>query len=380
MTKENASSAIEWRQLGALCAAGVGLRMALLAVIFTVGGETWSHYLSASDAGSYLQLARVIFTHVPSASLTLYDSRVFPGWPLAYGWLLWLLPAAGAALGALVISAALVPVAFYFLTRNLAAAWAMVWLPPAWLLATVHPIAEAFYLLCGLAALLAWRANRLAWAGFAVGVMCATKPYGVALALPLAWAIARRDGRWAFAGFARFVWPVVTVGASCAWLNHLLYHDVLHQLRVYAAPLAQLNLAGVNAAGLENASGHWGAPFAALLNTPRLVSVPLWKLVYIYAHVAALGWLLLRPWLNGSLRNGAGALAFVLFGWLALNSAAIVCGGPYWGFHSFDRYFVWAWPAALALNADLIGRYPRLHALAAVASVVLTLFAVRNHA
>jgi hypothetical protein len=46
--------------------------------------------------------------------------------------------------------------------------------------------------------------------------------------------------------------------------------------------------------------------------------------------------------------------------WAAPDTAFIVCGGPYWGFHSFDRYAVWALPAyAFALVPPLGHCIPR---------------------
>jgi hypothetical protein len=103
-------------------------------------------------------------------------------------------------------------------------------------------------------------------------------------------------------------------------------------------------------------------------------------MLYVYAHVVALFVLVTVPaWRCWRARANNNALTLVLLGWLVLNSAAIVCGGPYWGFHSFDRYFVWAWPAALVLNADFVEKHPRLHAAAAAISILLTLFAIHNH-
>jgi hypothetical protein len=378
MTQTPPENFPDWRRLAWLLAIGAALRLVLLTLIFTAGGETWAHYLSISDAGSYLKFAQVVYTGAPRASLTFYDSRVFPGWPLVYGWLLWLLPAPAAALGALILTAAAVPALLYLLTRRFAVALALVWLPPAWLLATTHPVAEAFFLLAGLGALLAWQRDRLELAGLAAGLMCATKPYGIFLALPLGLACARSQGRWSAGRLARFAWPIFATGILCAFINLRLYGDMLHQFHVYAAPLAQLNLAGVDA--YASASGHWSMPFAALLTTPWRTPVPAWKMLYVYAHVVALFVLVTVPaWRCWRARANNNALTLVLLGWLVLNSAAIVCGGPYWGFHSFDRYFVWAWPAALVLNADFVEKHPRLHAAAAAISILLTLFAIHNH-
>lgn len=356
------------------------LRLGLVWFTFGVLGNQWPAYLTKSDGGSYLRLAEVIWRGAPHDSLTFYDSRVFPGWPFAYGWLLWLVSAPVAALGATILCAAAVPCVFYAAFRVLPTAAALIWLPPAWLLGTIHPIAEAFFLLMGLAALSCWLAGRLTLAGFFAALMCAAKPYGVFLAVPLGFAAARLAGSWSLGRLLRYGIPLALVAGAAATLNLWLYGEILHQLHVYSAPLQSLNLEKITAAEFQNASGHWAWPFRALVVTPWQIHVPAWKILYVYFHVAAALLLLGRP-VARMLRTGrVTTLEWVMLGWLAANTAAICSGGPYWGFMSFDRYFVWAWPAALALNADLFISHPRWHVGAAAVSVALTLFAQINHA
>jgi hypothetical protein len=172
----------------------------------------------------------------------------------------------------------------------------------------------------------------------------------------------------------------VFLGIAGVAFNLHLYGDALHQLHVYNAPLQSLNLEKVHAEAFQHVSGHWSWPFVALLTTPLNTPVPAWKIVYIYVTAAGTLILLARParrfWLSG----GVSPLEFVFFLWLAGNTAASCAGGPYWGFMSFDRYVTWAWPAALVLNADLVISHPRLHALAAGVSILLTVFVLVHHA
>src|SRR4051812_21909897 len=70
-----------------------GLRLFLLAAWLITHQGDWAHFISLSDAGSFLQLARCIAGLDTPASLTYYDTRVMAGWPLLISPGLWLLPA-----------------------------------------------------------------------------------------------------------------------------------------------------------------------------------------------------------------------------------------------------------------------------------------------
>ena len=374
----SAWTSLDTRYVVWLFALGLALRGAFAWFVFGLRHERWSHYLLLSDGSSFVPVAKVLWGQAPIESLGFYDSRVFPGWPAVFGDLLWLLPEPLAALGLAILMAAIVPVVFYVLTRAWPAACALVWLPPAWLLASVHPISESLYLLLGLGALWCWQRDRLAWAGALAGVMCATKPYGVFLAVAVGAGVACHAGVWSWRRLARYAIPVALVGAGCVLLNVALYGDALRQLHVYASPLKELNLLSPPDS-LRDASGHWSWPLKALIVTPWLTKWPLWKLVYIYGNAVAFLILLARPTLRFWRSHSLSPLEFVLWVWLAGNTAASCSGGPYWGFASFDRYVIWALPAAIALNADLIAAHPRWHFALGLASIGITVFAVAHH-
>lgn len=354
----------------------LAMRLVPVAVLFLFTSTTWDRYLSTSDASSFIPVAKVLYGLEPLSSIKLYDTRVFPGWPLVLG-----LPlAAGApewsALALSLLCAAAAPVALYRLTGDLDLAWALVYFTPAWLLSGFHPISEAVYLLGILATLLALRAERPWLAGLLAGFLVVIRPFGIAWVAAIGIALLWRNPA-ATRQLARFVLGGLIPAVLLLTINARVFGDPLHQLHVYGLPLDQLNLPTDTAAQIGQATGHWDLPFKHVLLTPWLVSIPLWKVAYIYAHLIALValiWIGVRtlprieiPW------QRALALGFLL------NAALIVSAGPYWGFHSFDRYFVWGLPGALWLARDYVPRRS-WHGAVAIVSLALAVRALFGHA
>lgn len=361
-----------------LFAAAVAVRVALLALPFAVRDTTWEHFLGLSDAGAYRDLARVLQGSAAPDTLGFYASRVFPGWPALVAVAALLVPLDAAMVALSLACAGLLPVLCWRMTGCAAAAWLLVFAPPAWLLASTHPIAEPAFLLASLAALAAAQRSRWLGAGLLAGAACVIKPYGcfVVAGLLAATLVA---GPRAWSRPLQVLAAAAVLPAALLVLNVRLFGDPLHQFHVYGAALSALNLPADVAAKLHAPHGHWGVPFRALIETPLVVGAPAWKTLYIFAHVPVLAVLVLRG-LRRARRADETARAWQTAAavWAALNALAIVCGGPYWGFHSFDRYFVWAWPALLLLNADLLARRDWLVWPLSAASVAATAFALLN--
>lgn len=359
-----------------LALAALLLRVLPVAALFLLTSTSWEKYLSGSDAGSFVPVAKFVYGLEPLANLKTYDTRVFPGWPLAIG----LLFKAGlpewSALALSLLCAAVAPVVFRRVTGDSRLAWLLVYFSPAWLLAGFHPISESAYVLLILLLLAALKLDRPFLAGILAGAMFAIRPFGIAwagaagLALLMAYP---RQLRHAALYTAGSLLPVV----GLVILNLRIFGSPWHQLEVYGLPLDQLNVAPEIAARLGQTSGHWGLPFRHLLATPWIITVPVWKIAYIYAHAAAL-LALVFPAIRSLGRNPAAWERALAIGFLA-NGALIVSTGPYWGFYSFDRYFVWGLPGALWLGRAWIpaGRW---HLALALPSFAFALYAFFAHA
>ena len=115
---------------------GLFVRAALLVMVFGIFRHSWPEYLRTSDGGSFVSLSRVLAGLDRVEHLTLYDTRVFPGWPLlAAPFLAVGLPEQSVLVLAL-ICAALAPWLYLTLTGDTAGTWLLAVFPPAWLLAT----------------------------------------------------------------------------------------------------------------------------------------------------------------------------------------------------------------------------------------------------
>lgn len=369
-----------WLGSGArMFSAALALRAFLLASLFLFKRESWPLFLSNSDAGSFIAVAKVIFGISPVGSLTTYDTRVFPGWPLAFGWALKLgLPDPTV----LVIScslAALVPALFLRLTGDRTLSWYLVYFPPAWLVASTHPISEPAYLVVVLLGLVAVKQSRHGLSGALGGCLVLLRAFGAAWAAAFFVSQFSKNRR-SNSPVAAFVFAAAVPVVGLFLLNWVVYGNPVQQVHTYGRPLVALNIPPAIAVDLNNPSGHWGWPFEHLLLTPWRTHVPLWKTAYIYAHVPVL---LLLVWnAVASLRSKVPVEAWktaLVLGFL-YNSALIVCTGPYWGFESFDRYFVWGLPGALWLSRRWLSAQSRWHWILFPVSVALSLRSLLGHA
>jgi hypothetical protein len=114
-------------------------------------------------------------------------------------------------------------------------------------------------------------------------------------------------------------------------------------------------------------------PFKSLVFTPITSVVPLWKIVYIWLHVAlvlaGIALLARRNWID---RFKPG-LDLTMFAWLAGNTAFILCVGHIWGFHAFHRFVSWSQPALIAAYLPWLPRRPAIWALVALVSMAIAI-------
>lgn len=359
-------------------AAALGVRLLLIALAHATDSQFADPRFS--DADSFLKVAASIIDRSQSAELTFYDTRVFPFWSLCEALLLSIgLSAYGIQVATLLLSIA-VPWMYWQIGGRPSIALILALCPPAWLLSSILPMSEAIYLFLGLVVALCVARGKLGWAGVAAGAMIATRPFGVAWAVPLVcvagWQ-SLQQRQWLPLAKAALG---CTVGVLPFFATNLwLYDELFRQVRIYSAPLDTLNLDPERYAALGAPKGHWGVPFEHVLMTPWRVAVPLWKTGYVYAHVAAL--LVLLPVAVKALAKGwhdnRTCARWILLASFVLNSALIVSTGPYWGFHSFDRYFVWGLPGAcVALEIFSAQRSWRWTALLTISSIGLAALAI----
>lgn len=341
----------QWRPMLLLVGITLVLRLVLLGLYCLKPGFTWAGFLSVSDAGSFLRMAEVFAGGLPASDLASYDLRVFPGWPLLLRTMLPLLPVPVAMIGLTLAFAAAVPCLIYHLTRSFPASLAAAALPPVWLHASSQPIAEASFLFFCLVAILGVKRGSWLLAGLAGGIACCIKPYGIFLAagLGLVGLLERSTDRRMHPAVALFMAALVPIFIA-AWHDMAFLGALLPQWQVYSAPLDSLNLSPEAAQQLGGARGHWGWPLAALWQTPWRLPTPLWKIVYVYANVVAAVCLTIRGCVR--LDRSSPGWEWACAVWLGGNTGACLCAGPYWGFHAFDRYVLWGWPAAVLLNRD----------------------------
>lgn len=353
------------------------VRAALILVLLQ-SGATWRDIIERGDGAAFIRVALAIDDPVAALQLSLGgDSRAFPLWPMVLyppiklGAPVFLVVGLSSAL------AAAACVVLFVITRNLPAALLLAVAPPPWVLATLSPMSEGLFILLGLLA--AWRVQQQAYvsAGVFAGLMIVAKPYGIAWVLAgfliLLAAQGDRLGR-----LSSYCFGVLAGGAPLVIFNLIVYGDIFQQVRVYGGSLAAINVSPTDLQAIGDATGHWGWPLQHLILTPLRVSTPLWKILYVAAHVVAVLALLplavLRFWRT---RDEVQVLNFLGLAFAA-NAALALCAGPYWGFHSFDRYVSWAAPGAITLLAAAMPNrhWPKVAGFAGLVSLALTTYAV----
>lgn len=240
------------------------------------------------------------------------------------------------------IFACLLPVVLARLGGSSSAAFLLTVGTPSLLFYSSLGMGEAFYLLLMMLAMLGAMRGHSASAGLLNGLAALVRPTAVFLTLGIvaSMAVQRR-------------WKDGLKYAACAGLGASLlfginvwkFGDPLHSFNSYAG-LPNINPAAAEMLGLAPGEGsHFGPPLVNLVKTSLLPITPKWKIFFIWGHVAALAVVLALGLRR--VRESPQMLAAWL--WVAGNGAFILCTGPYWAFHSFDRYFTWALPACLLL-------------------------------
>jgi hypothetical protein len=358
------------RELAAIAATALILR-----IVLCVGAlqryDLSMHDLShLRDGDSYIRVAAAM--RGDESELKPFDRRVFPGYP----GLIALLRSLGAnqdtaalALNWLAGAAAAVLSAVVFRDRRVG--WGMAVLTPSYLmystLAMSEPTLMAF-IMGGLAAALS---GHVLIGGLLLGYAGLIRPVACfAVVGCMAYAFAGKKPRRAIiTGAAALAVVAAGVLALQAWRG-----DALEGLRMYASD--------DRAYGGEPLT--W--PFKSLIVTPLAQKTALWKVVYIWAHVAvtlfgcAVAALLIRG--RGRLAKGAAcndaALPWLAWPWLWGNTLFVLCVGAHWGFHEFHRFMTPALPPLLWVLRRWIPSSRIFWAVVAALSLALGIWGVHH--
>jgi hypothetical protein len=344
----------------------IGLVAILLRVIiFAVevhGGISVADYTKKGDTPSYMANAQVMCGERSLASLSEYETRVFPGYPAMIAVTHRLgVPLRMSALLVTWICAGIAAAAAAMVFDDARVGWAMTCLVPHYLLISSLGMSEAPMLAVVLVALLASQRNRPVVAGVLFGFAGVIRPMACFALVGLMYARAR-EGKWKSGLFVLCITGVVfglEILAMQWWTG-----NAMRGVHVYAQhPDAY--------------AGHmfeW--PFQSLLTTPKKDGTPIGKVIYIWVHVAitlfACGWITEKA-LHGGRSKPRDAVAFP---WLAGNSIFVFCIGGVWGFRHFARFTIPAAPAMFWTLRRWLPRKMRWWVLIAGVSMFLTVFGV----
>ncbi len=320
------------RDLIAIAAAAFALRVIVAVAALWRFEMTAPEFAFLRDGDSYIRVA-VAVTGDESV-VKPFDWRVFPGYPglIAAAHLL----GARADIAALILNwscAAATAVLSALLFKDRRVGWAMAVLTPSYLMYSTLAMSEPTLMAFITAGLVIAVAGRPLLGGLLLGYAGIIRPVACFAALGcIVWYALQRRHKHAviFAAAALAVVLAGVVGLAL-WRG-----SALEGLRLYAAD--------------ERAYGGepltW--PFKSLIFTPLSGKAALWKVLYIYAHVAVVlaGCVVavlprLRPREPESTVTLHPAMTVP---WLWTNTLFCLCIGAHWGFHEFHRFIVPALP------------------------------------
>jgi len=331
-------------------------------------GMTAAELSNLRDGDSYIRVGLAMTGD--ETGLKPFDRRVFPGYPA----LIALLSAVGlrADMAALVLNwlctglaAALSAVLF----RDRRVGWAMAILTPSYLMYSTMAMSEATLLAFTTSGLVVAVRGRTLLGGVLLGYAILIRP--VACFAVLGYIVyAVTDGkrtRAVVSGLAALAVVMFAAAGLYLWRG-----DALEGFRLYASDQ--------RAYGGEPFT--W--PFESLIMTPLVVKTTVWKMLYIYAHVAfVLGACFL---IVTALRErgdtpkpaGGAALAALAGPWLWTNTLFVLCVGAHWGFHEFHRFIVPALPPVFAAYRRWLPANPVYWIPVAAVSAALAVWGVSH--
>lgn len=326
----------------------LAVRLLLTGVLFYQKNMDIAQFVTARDGEQFIAYVQAILDSSKAGSTDAFTLRLFPGYPL----LVVLAHVLGLTMPWAMLVAAWLPSLFVpplaaLVVRDHRVGWAMVFLPPTWVMNATIPATEQVVLLFTLLGLLAVGTRRFdegglsgqggSWlsqlgGGVLWGFAGLSRP--VACFAVLAWSLARFRQKQIRAAVLPAMVALVTVGLVLALQRYWFGSFV--------------TVSGYVDSDAWGESGMLTWPFRSLIETPLQGGVPTWKLGYIGVHVVfafvAAG-LLVLPFVR-AMKAGRG-IELWLGPWAWGLLLFILCTGGPWGFHEFDRFLAPALPALL---------------------------------
>lgn len=366
-----------WIDLLAMAVVAVGLRAAVFGIVAWVDGVGFDEYAVYRDGDHYIAYARAWAGDF--SEFQPQYRRLFPGWPAVMALMgavgvpltvagmasVWLLGGAVAAGSAIV-----------FEDRRIG--WAMAVLTPTALLNASMISTETPMLVLALAAVWLGRRGRDVGAGGLLGLAGLMRPVACFAALGY---LAMRSAvrRWR-GGIVAGLLAAVVVAAGMG-LVRWRFGDAMMAAHGYSE-------------AFDGQIVTW--PGESLIMTPLRQPTAMWKIIYVWLHVAIvlIGCVLaglrwsrrVREYRREERDADSGfdrvqlSLAAMASIWLWGNTAFVLCVGDQWGFHEFHRFIIPALPPLFWAYQMILPRWTGWWLMIAVPSLAMAVAAASQSA
>lgn len=311
------------------------VRLTLFFLALRASHARIDEYLLRVDTPSYVAIADS--TIEAARPENAWHERVFPGWSLVLVpfALLGVTQYSAVVLGSLL--AAIVPVLYLWHTGDKGFAWLIAFVPPTWLMHSSLGMSEPLQLAASMASI-ALATVSPGWSGLCMAMASLTRPQAVFAGAAILVNLFRLRK---FKAAAKWVFAASLGPLALILFNIFTYKDWVHQARMYSMTPNVNDEILKSLTAFMSERNFFNLPFVSLILTPILSPTPTWKIVFVLTNVV----FVLSSSIILGMRIKRDSFTAHYGIWAILNTAFIVCGGPYWGFHSFDRYAVWALPA-----------------------------------
>lgn len=299
-----------------------------------------------SDAGSYIAVVTAIVQgEMPEDP---FFARVFPGWPLFIAPVYVIFSSEWAPVILTLLIASLLPSLHFLLTKDRVASLVMTCGLPCLLAGPAFLTNEHFYLMMIYLSCLAGKHSKYHLASLITGLTAWIRPLSFFLWIgqSLIYLRQRQIKTW-------LTTSIIAGGVVLMMFvfNKAVFGVPFIQFQQYSC-LPNISPEQFQMLNLQEGQGsHSGFPFVNLVKASLYTNPPLWKQIFVWSHVLFLCGLILFCFIRPQFKDEEWSLHFINSLGVALF---IFSTGPYWAFHSFDRYFSWGLPSYLILLRPLM--------------------------